>query len=303
MKIFPSLSIVFFLLLFSIASYGCFKNDYANPDYVKEVKDFRKGRVKFLKSEEGYLNLVGLFWLNNGKNTFGSDNNNDLHFPQEFPKKFGTVTRLENKLSFTFEEPVSFNNDSIITSSTIEIDDKSNFFSYGPFRWFIINSSDNYAIRMRNLESPILKENLNLRFYEIDRSWKIIGKFTPYDDYKTSIITNVRNHDYKQKMSGIINFRKDGKAFSLEPNYTKYGMQVMFTDQTTGSETFSGGRFLLLKIPDDNQEVILDFNKALNFPCAVNDYTTCPIPPKTNHIDLMVSAGEKVYIKTDRLVN
>ena len=102
MKIFPSLSIAFFLLLFSIASYGCFKNDYANPDYVKEVKDFRKGRVKFLKSEEGYLNLVGLFWLNNGKNTFGSDNNNDLHFPQEFPKKFGTVTRLENKLSFTF---------------------------------------------------------------------------------------------------------------------------------------------------------------------------------------------------------
>ena len=77
----------------------------------------------------------------------------------------------------------------------------------------------------------------------------------------------------------------------------------MFTDQSTGSETFSGGRFLLLKIPNDNQEVILDFNKALNFPCAVNDYTTCPIPPKTNHIDLMVSAGEKVYIKTDRLVN
>ena len=303
MKIFPSLSIVFFLLLFSIGSYGCFKNDYADPYYVKEVKDFRKGRVKFLKSEEGYLNLVGLFWLNNGKNTFGSDNNNDLHFPQEFPKKFGTVTRLENKLSFTFEEPVSFNNDSIITSSTIDIDDKSNFFSYGPFRWFIIKSADNYAIRMRNLETPILKENLNLRFYEIDQSWRITGKFTPYDNYRTSIITNVRDHDYKQKIPGIIHFRRDGKAFSFEPNYTKYGMQVMFTDQSTGSETFSGGRFLLLKIPNDNQEVILDFNKALNFPCAVNDYTTCPIPPKTNHIDLMVSAGEKVYIKTDRLVN
>ena len=63
MKIFPSLSIAFFLLLFSISSYGCFKNDYADPYYVKEVKEFRKGRVKFLKSEEGYLYRIENFHL------------------------------------------------------------------------------------------------------------------------------------------------------------------------------------------------------------------------------------------------
>ena len=64
-------------------------------------------------------------------------------------------------------------------------------------------------------------------------------------------------------------------------------------DHTTGNETFSGGRFLLLDEPDNNGNIILDFNKALNFPCAYNAYTTCPVPPESNRLALAVLAGEK----------
>ncbi len=297
MSTFLSLSKTFFILCYLISSYGCFKNHYIDPKYEKEIRNFRKNRIKFLKSEKGYLNLVGLYWLKEGENSFGSGKNNDIHFPKEFPKDFGTVTRLKKGFSFTFKENVTLNNNKIISSATVDGDNQSNFFSYGPFQWFIIKSSDNYAIRMRNLESEILKENLNLRFYRIDETWKIIGKFIKYEDHKTHIITNVRDHTYKEKIPGIINFSMHGDSFSFEPKYTKDGMQVMFTDQTTGSETFSGGRFLLLEYPDENQEIILDFNKALNFPCAVNNYTTCPIPPKSNHINLAITAGEKIYIR------
>jgi uncharacterized protein len=40
----------------------------------------------------------------------------------------------------------------------------------------------------------------------------------------------------------------------------------------------------------------LDFNKAYNPPCALNDFATCPLPPLQNHLKLRVEAGEKTYV-------
>jgi len=41
--------------------------------------------------------------------------------------------------------------------------------------------------------------------------------------------------------------------------------------------------------------VILDFNKAINPPCAFTAYATCPLPPPQNRLTLAVTAGEKKY--------
>ncbi|SVE31310.1 uncharacterized protein METZ01_LOCUS484164, partial [marine metagenome] len=101
---------------------------------------------------------------------------------------------------------------------------------------------------------------------------------------------------YDQQAPGIITFKRNGKKYSLEPNTSGESMSVIFMDGTTGQETFSGGRFLLLDKPDDQGKIILDFNKALNFPCAFNAFTTCPVPPEKNRLTLMVSAGERAYI-------
>lgn len=280
-------------LLFN--SLGCIENNHIDLRYEKEVEDFRKRRVKFLKSEKGYLNLVGLFWLNEGKNSFGSGKTNDFQFPEAFPKNFGFATKSGKSLTFNYIDPVILNNDINVISTTINIDDRSQVFSFGPFRWFIIKSGEHYAIRMRNLESPKLNEDLQLKFYEIDKSWRIIGRFTPYENQKSRVVSNIRNIDYEQRTPGIINFTQGDQLFAIEPTLTREGMEVIFTDETTGGETFSGGRFLLLKEPEKNGDIILDFNKALNFPCAINDYTTCPIPPQINHLTMMVSAGEKTY--------
>jgi len=39
----------------------------------------------------------------------------------------------------------------------------------------------------------------------------------------------------------------------------------------------------------------VDFNKAFNPPCALNDFATCPLPPSQNRLKLRVDAGEKKY--------
>jgi|AntRauTorcE11897_2_1112592.scaffolds.fasta_scaffold13748_3 uncharacterized protein (DUF1684 family) len=69
-----------------------------------------------------------------------------------------------------------------------------------------------------------------------------------------------------------------------------------FTDATNGESTYGGGRYIDLPVPQKDV-VILDFNKAYNPYCAYNDRYSCPIPPKSNDVDLKVRAGVKAFAK------
>ena len=47
--------------------------------------------------------------------------------------------------------------------------------------------------------------------------------------------------------------------------------------------------------PPVNGKVVLDFNQAINPPCAFTPFATCPLPPYQNRLKLKVEAGEKKY--------
>ena len=67
-----------------------------------------------------------------------------------------------------------------------------------------------------------------------------------------------------------------------------------FTDKTNGSETYTGGRYIDLSIPEgDTLEI--NFNKAYNPYCAYNPKYSCPIVPGVNALDTEVRAGVKAF--------
>ncbi|MFT4833341.1 MAG: hypothetical protein ACI83W_000963 [Marinoscillum sp.] len=67
-----------------------------------------------------------------------------------------------------------------------------------------------------------------------------------------------------------------------------------FADNTSGRETYGGGRYLDLDIgKSDNIEI--DFNLAYNPYCAYIDEYSCPLPPAENILPLAIIAGEKDY--------
>jgi len=72
-----------------------------------------------------------------------------------------------------------------------------------------------------------------------------------------------------------------------------------FTDLTTGVDTYESGRYIDLQINDiQNNQVVLDFNKAYNPYCAyVSGVYNCPIPPRENHLPVAILAGEKSFGK------
>ena len=96
---------------------------------------------------------------------------------------------------------------------------------------------------------------------------------------------------------GVLEFVLNGQPMTLAA-FVEEGTRrietlfVPFADQTTGTETYSAGRYLDLH-PTATGIYSIDFNRAYNPYCAYNDTYECPFPPASNRLKLAVRAGEK----------
>ena len=71
-------------------------------------------------------------------------------------------------------------------------------------------------------------------------------------------------------------------------------MFLPFSDETNGIESYGGGRYIDLRIPEGNT-LIIDFNSAYNPYCAYNDKYSCPIVPRENYLRTRIEAGVKKF--------
>jgi uncharacterized protein (DUF1684 family) len=65
---------------------------------------------------------------------------------------------------------------------------------------------------------------------------------------------------------------------------------VPFTDETTGTSSYGGGRYLDVEIPRKDI-MVLNFNLAYNPYCAYTTGWYCPIPPKENDLNVAIKSG------------
>ena len=158
-------------------------------------------------------------------------------------------------------------------------------------------------------DSPLTPEDLEsfsgLDFFKIDTSLIVEAKFirTPHETPFIMKTTTEREPIYVKygeahfELKGqtiILNIYQNQELLSQE-EYKDY-LFLPFTDLTNGASSYTGGRFIDLRIPEDDL-IILDFNKAYNPYCAYNDRYSCPVPPAENHINLKIVAGVKKFKK------
>ena len=87
------------------------------------------------------------------------------------------------------------------------------------------------------------------------------------------------------------------QSLKENPEYFDY-LFLPFTDLTNGEGSYSGGRYIDLRIPEEGvKKISLDFNKAYNPYCAYSGGYSCPVPPAENNLDMAITAGVKAYIK------
>jgi hypothetical protein len=91
--------------------------------------------------------------------------------------------------------------------------------------------------------------------------------------------------------------RRGLKVIAYQPTFVANAasmLSILFTDATSGRETYGAGRYLDLEPPVDGVYT-LDFNRAYNPLCAYTDVYNCPIPPRENALPVAVRAGEKTW--------
>jgi len=139
--------------------------------------------------------------------------------------------------------------------------------------------------------------------YSLDPKWRIRATFEAFDRQRSVRIADVRGGFMDLIAAGQLVFKLNGKEQRLTALSFKGrdDFFVMFQDPTNAKATY-GYRILYPKAVKNWESTVLDFNFASNPPCAYSRFTTCPLPPPENRLDVAVEAGEKRYPKADGFV-
>ncbi|MHC6229673.1 DUF1684 domain-containing protein [Arthrobacter sp. MMS24-T111] len=153
-----------------------------------------------------------------------------------------------------------------------------------------------YAIRTRDSASPVFTEFDAVPTYPYTPEWEVTGRFVPYPEpVDVPIGTANPLVDGVHRSVGEVVFGLPGSSheFRLQAEEEKLGaLTVTFHDETNG-DTTDDWRKLSLPRPRPDGSVVLDFNRAINYPSAFTPYGTCPMPVRNNSLDIRVEAGEK----------
>jgi uncharacterized protein (DUF1684 family) len=273
-----------------------------DPSYRAELSEWYQWRRSRLLSDTGYINLAGLFWLQEGTSSFGSDSTCDVIFPEFAPPVLGTFVRTDTMVTLQVDPQVEISIDgNPVESRLLKTDmnpdeDAPTIMEWDSLRWYIIRRQNRIGVRLRDLNHPDLQTFPALERYPINPTWRIRARLQEHEKPVRIAVPNIIGIVMQEPSPGRLEFEIDGQTYHLDPTGNPGGrLFVVFSDQTTGRETYGGGRFLYADPPDSTGHTILDFNRAYNPPCAFTPYTTCPQPPAQNRLAIAVTAGEKMY--------
>lgn len=264
----------------------------------ESIEAWRARRHQRLMQPDGWLTLVGLEWLDEGENRVGSAADNDVQLSGG-PAYWGTVTLEGDNLLFTSsgDQSVRVNNEFQAQSELIpDTRGEATVVSSGNLNFHVI-FRESYGLRVKDSQARALKDFTGVNNYPIEESWRIEGRFTRAEEGATLEIANVLGQISHSAVYGTFEFDMNGKTHSLLGLETEEATSIwfIFADRTSGRETYGAGRFLYSDGMPEGDGLTVDFNKAYNPPCAFNPYSTCPLPPQINRLDLVVSAGEKDF--------
>ena len=275
-------------------------NAQTDSSYKKEVDAWHAKRIRDLKAPDGWLNLVGLYWLQEGKSSFGAGGGNDIVFPAGtiaasagYFIRSGEVVKLviTGDVPTTVDghpakEAVLFNKDSL----------RQPVVACGSLRFTVIKRGDKFGIRLRDLHSPLQTSFTDIECYPLNANWRIPAVLHPPANRTNIAITNIIGQTSLQESPGTLVFTYQHTQYALETLEEDGKLFIVFGDATSGHTTYPSGRFLQVPKPaSPDNTTIIDFNKAYNPPCAFTHYATCPLPPKENILPIDVEAGEKNF--------
>ncbi len=271
----------------------------AADTYEAAVLRWRADREAALKADNGWLTVAGLFWLRPGLNRAGTDPSNDIVLPEgTAPARLG-VFEFDGARAIFQAEPGTGVHQNGVPIERVEMNGSAppTQIQVRDFTMFVIRRGERSGVRLRDRNSAMRREFKGLRWYPVDPAYRVVATFVPYPEPKTIPVPNVLGDTPQMTSPGYVEFTLGGQVLRLDPVFDGADARELFFifgDQTNGLETYPSGRFLYAALPERGQ-VVLDFNRAENPPCAFTPFATCPLPPTQNRLPIRVTAGELSY--------
>lgn len=265
----------------------------------KDHEEWKVQRKEEILAEDGWVNLVGLFWIDR-ENAFLDQIEKDSLAISNQPSEntIGTFQIENDSVWFSFNPKLNEKNKDQSPGKTLQFPVESygkGGIYYDRWKWTLINRGGQFAMRLRDLEHPGLSEFQPIPYFDYDSTLAIQATFVPKFN-ETINIPNVLGQLIEWKVMGILKFEIEGLMYELTAVDEAGKLFVIFSDLTNESETYPIGRYLYVGYPDRNGITQIDFNYSYNPPCAFTEFATCPIPPKVNRLEIAIRAGEKIPV-------
>jgi uncharacterized protein (DUF1684 family) len=284
------------LVALLVASCGADKTPIDPAIYAAELAQWRDERIANLKGPTGFLNLVGLYWLDSGSTRIGSADDNDIVFPAAAAPYIGELQSTPDGVSLVTAADVDVRYEGVPVSSILISDDTTEspvMLTHGSLAWTIIKRDGRFALRLRDFDHPPIAAFAPIESYPIDLDLRVTATLNLFDEPKVmNVNTTIAGLGYHPESPGSVAFEIDGVPYELEAYASGDDLFFVFGDLTSGRETYPAGRFLYAKVPGDDGKTILDFNRAYNPPCAFNAFATCPVASPRNRLKTRIEAGE-----------
>lgn len=263
-----------------------------DPDYIQSIQTLRDARDQRVRENPvNWLSLIGLFPLSKGENRFGSA----IALPQPITGSLklqkGQVTLEAAAESGLFINGQALDGKQLIHTDQDDAPDK---IEAGSLVMRVIERGDQLFLRVWDKDSTALKTFTGFHYFPVRTEYCIQAQLVRFDPPKVKKTLNVIGTERQTTYIGEARFPWDGQQCRLIAEEDEDELMFNFTDKTRDDLTYSGGRFLTVAKPTGNT-LTLDFNLALNWPCAYTPYATCPLPPYENRLTARLEAGEMRY--------
>ncbi|HUI74807.1 MAG TPA: DUF1684 domain-containing protein [Candidatus Acidoferrum sp.] len=304
LRILRSVGIVALLAVISAAAFS------EGSAWRNELLKWREDHAAKLQTPDGWLSLTGLDWLAEGDNPLGSAPDNKIHLAAGNPPHVA-ILRLSGETVTLIPPAGGFPKELLVGGAaakeeslrTDPDEDKFNpHLAIGTLNMYVVRRGNRFALRIKDSHSPTLVHFQGLKWYPGNETYRVMAKWIPYTPPKTVMLATLVGTSYPQPVPGVAEFTLLGKRLCLEPVLEDPKVAQLFfilRDPTSSTATYPSCRFLYTGFPTNGLEkpgeLVLDFNRLENPPCAFTPYATCPLPPHGNVLPIALPVGEKRY--------
>lgn len=277
--------------------------------YHSTFERWHRERLYDLTHPTGWMRLAGLFWLEEGTQTFGGGSESIIQFPGMESDPFGEFTLSGDSVFIRIyadtdlyidsvrvasKDPMIIYSPSTVQSGGQFIEEYAPILTYNELEWFIIKREELFGIRLYNKENDYVDDFEGFVRYPMDSSLVVKARLIPYAEPRTIRVTNILGQVSDAKSPGVLEFQIGTEIYTLTPTTEEDKLFIAFSDATNKEETFESGRYLYVDPPAPGSGMtVIDFNKSYNPPCSYSSFSTCQLPPPENWLKIAVYAGEK----------